>query len=69
MKVLGISASYRKWGNTDIMIQHVLRGSDGEGAETRLLRLTDFEIRQCRGCLTCLLKERDCVIEAEHRGS
>jgi multimeric flavodoxin WrbA len=65
MKILGISASQRKWGNTDILIQHVLRGAEGQGAETRFLRLTDFDLRQCKGCLSCVLKDRDCVIEDE----
>ena len=40
MKILGISASQRKWGNTDILIQHVLRGAEAQGAETTFLRLT-----------------------------
>jgi multimeric flavodoxin WrbA len=61
MKVLGISASCRKWGNTDILVHHALKGVSSEGAEIRFLRLTDLEIRQCTGCFTCLAKEVDCV--------
>jgi multimeric flavodoxin WrbA len=67
MKILGISASRRKWGNTDILVHHVLQGAAGEGAETRFLRLTDFDILQCQGCLSCLFKDRDCVIEDDFR--
>lgn len=62
MKILGISASHRKWGNTDILVRHVLQGAAEEGADIRFLRLTDFAIGQCKGCLTCLFKDRDCTI-------
>ena len=61
MKILGISASYRKWGNTDILVRHALKGASAEGAETRFLRLTDLEIHQCTGCFACMLKSVDCV--------
>jgi multimeric flavodoxin WrbA len=68
VKVLGISASHLKWGNTDILVHHVLQGAAEEGAEIRFLRLTDFAIRQCRGCLSCLLKNRDCTIGDDFSG-
>jgi len=61
MKILGISASYRKWGNTDILVWHALKGARCEGSEIRFLRLTDLEIRQCTGCFACMLKSVDCV--------
>ena len=63
MKILGISASRRKWGNTEILIRHVLQGAAEEGSKIRFLRLTDFDIRQCKECLHCLFKNRDCVIK------
>jgi multimeric flavodoxin WrbA len=62
VKILGISASCRKWGNTEILIRHVLQGAAEQGAEIQFLRLTDFTINQCKGCLTCLFKDRDCII-------
>jgi multimeric flavodoxin WrbA len=61
--ILGISASQRKWGNTDILVRHVLKGAVCEKVEIRFLRLTDYDIRQCRGCLSCLLKDRDCIVD------
>lgn len=62
MKILGISASCRKWGNTEILVRHALRGAADQDADTRFLRLPDLSIQQCKGCLTCLFKDRDCTI-------
>lgn len=61
MRVLGISASPRKWGNTDILIHHALKGAKAEGAEIRFVRLEDLEIHQCKECFSCLFKENDCT--------
>ncbi len=63
MRVLGVSASSRAWGNTDILVRHVLRSAEGEGAETQFLRLADFDIGSCTGCMSCIFKNRDCVID------
>ena len=63
MKILGISASQRKWGNTDILIRHVLQGAAEEEAEIRFLRLTDFDVVQCKECMKCIFKDSDCIIE------
>ena len=62
MNILGLSASRRPWGNTDLLVKRVLMGAKRQGAVVTFLRLTDFELSQCRGCLTCLFKERDCVL-------
>lgn len=61
MKILGISCSRRKSGNTDILVHHALKGASSEGAEIRFVRLTDLEIRQCSGCYKCMAKGTDCV--------
>lgn len=61
MKILGISASARAWGNTDLLVHHALRGAEGEGAEVRFLRLTDLELGPCKGCMACVFKGVDCV--------
>jgi multimeric flavodoxin WrbA len=63
MKILGISSSHRKWGNTDILVRQAMKGATDEGAETEFLRLTDYPLQQCRGCLSCLFKERNCIID------
>ncbi len=61
MNVLGLSASARSWGNTDILVTLVLRGAAQEGAETRFVKLTDLDLGPCRGCMACVFRDRDCV--------
>jgi len=62
VKVLGMSASVREWGNTDLLVRHALAGATAKGAETRFLRVTELELKPCRGCMSCVFKDRDCVV-------
>lgn len=62
MRILGISASTREWGNTDLLVRHALAGAGASGAETRFLRLAALELKPCKGCMSCVFKGRDCVI-------
>ncbi len=68
MKLLGISGSPRK-GNTEWMVERVLDGARGVGAETELIRLRKMDIKLCRGCLTCEVGDDQgrgmCVIKDE----
>lgn len=59
--ILGISASARPWGNTDLLVRHALRGAEAAGARTRFLRVSDLELGPCRGCMACVFRDRDCV--------
>jgi multimeric flavodoxin WrbA len=52
----------REWGNTDLLVRHALAGATAEGAETRFLRLTELDLKPCRGCMSCIFKDRDCVV-------
>ncbi|GAB4255505.1 MULTISPECIES: flavodoxin family protein [Deferrisoma] len=61
MNVLGLSASCRPWGNTDLLVRLALRGAEAEGAETRFLRIPDLQLGPCRGCMACVFKDTDCV--------
>ena len=63
MVVLGISCSWREWGNTEILVRHALHGAESEGAEVRFLRLSTFGLQPCTGCMACVFKERDCVLD------
>lgn len=54
MKILGLSCSPRKSGNTEILVGEALNGAQKEGAEVELFSLSGKEIRPCDGCYTCL---------------
>lgn len=56
-KVLGIVGSKRRLGNSEMLLKEALLGAREEGAEVNLLRLTDYEIRNCDGCMSCAFKE------------
>lgn len=61
MKILGIFGSPRRGGNTDILLEEVLKGAEAEGAEVERLHLTDFTITPCKECHGCD-KAGECVI-------
>lgn len=62
MKILGISASPRKGGNTDIVINEVLNSAKDEGAEVEFLTLAGKEINSCVACDNCK-KTGKCVYD------
>src|SRR3974377_1864254 len=53
MKVIAFNGSPRKDGNTNILINRVLRELESEGIETELVRLCDKEIHGCIACFKC----------------
>ena len=61
MKILGIAGSKRKKGNTSILLQEALKAAQKEGAETELIFLGDYTIKDCLGCEGCNETYR-CVI-------
>lgn len=61
-KVLGIIGSPRKLGNCEIMIKEISRNIP-EPHELYLLRLSDFDIKPCRGCYGCLFGKERCVLD------
>ena len=58
--VLGIVGSARRNGNSEMIVRVALEGAADSGAETEIMRLTDFEIKPCNGCMACLIKNQDC---------
>ncbi len=54
MKILGLSCSPRKSGNTEILVGEALNGAQKEGAEVELFSLSGKEIKPCDGCYACL---------------
>ena len=62
MKVIGISGSPRRGGNTETLLREVLRGAEEAGAETRLFILSRMNISPCRHCDGCLA-EGECAVK------
>ncbi len=56
MKILGLSGSPRKKGNTVILLEETLRGAKEEGAEIELTSVSGKDLRGCDGCNACFAK-------------
>jgi multimeric flavodoxin WrbA len=63
MKVLGIVASHRRLGNTEILVKEALMGAEEQGAEVEIMRWTDYEILPCEGLATCLFGGTGCKLK------
>ena len=59
MKVLGVSGSPIKNSNTDRALKAVL---DATGCENECIKLTEYAVEPCRGCLGCVKTNR-CIIK------
>ena len=53
LKVLGISGSPRRGGNSDMLLQSILTGAKTAGAETEAVYLSKLSFRGCIGCEKC----------------
>jgi len=56
-KVLGIVGSPRRGGNTDLLVDEVLKGAKEIGAETEKIFLHKLKINPCDGCNVCFKSE------------
>jgi multimeric flavodoxin WrbA len=63
MKILGLIGSARKLGNCEILVKEALFTAKEKGAEIRAIRLTDFQLKPCKGCLACVLKGEPCRLD------
>ncbi len=62
MKVVAISGSARRDGNTAILLRHVLGELEKEGVETELVQLSGKKIHGCLACRECSKnKDRRCA--------
>ncbi|MDO9464951.1 MAG: flavodoxin family protein [bacterium] len=62
MKVLGINGSPRRGGNTDILLDNVLKGAQNKGAEVEKIVLNDLEFSPCQECEN-MPNDGFCIIE------
>ncbi|MBU3160797.1 flavodoxin family protein [Clostridium frigoris] len=53
-KVLGISFG-RKMSNTEVMIKTALMECEKSGAEIKFIRADDLDIKNCTGCISCVI--------------
>ncbi len=63
MKILGLSGSERKLGNTEILVKEALMGAEEEGAQVEMLRLTDYKILPCDGLAPCVFGNTRCNLK------
>ncbi len=64
MKVIGISGSPVKDGNTEAAVKAVLEGARARGAEVEFVRLYGLDVAPCDGCDACI-GGGGCVIDDE----
>ncbi len=62
-KILGISGSPRKNGNTDGMINSALSAASEKGYETLFYRIYDMNIKPCIACDKCRSNGGACIIK------
>ena len=63
IKVIGVSGSPRKKGNTDFLIQLALDEIRKEGIDTEMITLANKTINPCNACMACKKDKNRCVIE------
>jgi hypothetical protein len=61
MKILGVVASPRKGGNTDVLVDRVLEGAKTTGAEVEKIYLRDQVIHPCQGAFSCEIAQT-CIL-------
>ena len=61
MNVVGISASPRRWGNSEILLDRALEGAKLSGAKVEKIILNELDFRPCQECAGCA-KTGVCVI-------
>nr|WP_274380971.1 flavodoxin family protein [Desulforadius tongensis] len=50
---MGISASPRRGGNTEVLMDKIMQGAKSEGAIVEIINLRSLRIKQCIGCECC----------------
>jgi multimeric flavodoxin WrbA len=67
--VLGVNGSPRRWGNTARLLRIALRAAELEGARTKLIDLTEYEVKPCIGCVSEDIRScrYPCVVEDDMR--
>ena len=59
-RILGVVASLRPGGNSEMLTRLALETVAARGAETDIVYLRDLRIGFCDGCLSCVFSEGGC---------
>ncbi|MDR1320263.1 MAG: NAD(P)H-dependent oxidoreductase [Gracilibacteraceae bacterium] len=62
MKVLGLVASPRKIGNSEIIVKEIVSSLPAEW-DKEMIRMTDLNIGLCKACYACLPRDKRCVLD------
>lgn len=60
MKVLGLSCSARKNGNTATAVNTALQYLGSKGVQTMLIHLTDYDVKPCKNCSMECYYNKEC---------
>ena len=61
VRVLGVVGSPRRGGNTEALVDEVLRGAEEAGGHAEKAVLSEMDVRPCRACDVCR-RSGECVI-------
>lgn len=61
-KVLGLVASERRLGNTEMLVKAVLANT-GDDCAKEMIRLTELNLKYCKACYTCLPEDVGCCLK------
>jgi putative NADPH-quinone reductase len=64
VRVLAISGSPHRHGNTETLLDAFLEGAEGEGAVVEKVILKDLSFTPCQGCNACHRKD-GCIVQDE----
>ncbi len=66
LKVLGISTSPRRQGNSDLLLRQALSGAEQAGTQIECMRLCDYKIEGCNECYGCSTTGR-CQVQDDYQ--
>ena len=69
LKVVALSGSARKGGNTAILLRHVLDELEKEGVKTELVEMSGAKIHGCLACRKCSAKKDGRCAQADDMGN
>lgn len=62
-EILGIVASARPWGNSELLVRQAMFGAQNAGAAARMIRLTNLHLESCTGCMRCVIGGKPCHLD------